>query len=114
MTLRFRNTLSRAVQPLVPIETGRIGMYTCGPTVYRFAHVGNLRTFLLADLIRRVVLYHGIDVLHVQNITDVGHLRDERFDQGEDRMLVAAFARRGGRGAGVAASRSSGSRAAAR
>jgi cysteinyl-tRNA synthetase len=87
---RFRDTLSRAVQPLVPIENGRIGIYTCGPTVYRFAHVGNLRTFLLADLIRRVVLYHGIDVLHVQNITDVGHLRDERFDQGEDRMLVAA------------------------
>ena len=65
-------------------------MYTCGPTVYRYAHVGNLRTFLLADLIRRVVLYHGVAVLHVQNITDVGHLRDERFDRGEDRMLVAA------------------------
>ncbi len=65
-------------------------MYSCGPTVYRFAHVGNLRTFLLADLIRRVVLYHGIPVLAVQNITDVGHLRDERFDRGEDRMLVAA------------------------
>ena len=65
-------------------------MYSCGPTVYRYAHVGNLRTFLLADLIRRVVLYHGIAVLHVQNITDVGHLRDERFDRGEDRMLVAA------------------------
>jgi cysteinyl-tRNA synthetase len=65
-------------------------MYACGPTVYRFAHVGNLRTFLLADLIRRVVLYHGVAVLAVQNITDVGHLRDERFDRGEDRMLVAA------------------------
>ena len=65
-------------------------MYACGPTVYRYAHVGNLRTFLLADLIRRVVLYHGIPVLAVQNITDVGHLRDERFDRGEDRMLVAA------------------------
>jgi cysteinyl-tRNA synthetase len=65
-------------------------MYACGPTVYRYAHVGNLRTFLLADLIRRVVLYHGTPVLAVQNITDVGHLRDERFDRGEDRMLVAA------------------------
>jgi cysteinyl-tRNA synthetase len=65
-------------------------MYSCGPTVYRFAHVGNLRTFLLPDLIRRVLLYHGTEVLHVQNITDVGHLRDERFDRGEDRMLVAA------------------------
>jgi cysteinyl-tRNA synthetase len=65
-------------------------MYTCGPTVYRYAHIGNLRTFLLADFIRRVLLYHGLEVFHVQNITDVGHMRDERFDRGEDRMLVAA------------------------
>src|SRR4029079_10861234 len=65
-------------------------MYTCGPTVYRYAHVGNLRSYLLADLIRRALLYHGLDVLHVKNITDVGHLRDERFDRGEDRMLVQA------------------------
>ena len=57
-------------------------MYTCGPTVYRYAHVGNLRSNLLADLIRRALLYHGIDVLHVKNITDVGHLRDEGFDRG--------------------------------
>src|SRR6185503_18683873 len=78
------------VEPVEPIDGERLRMYACGPTVYRFAHVGYLRTFLLADLIRRVVLYHGIPVLHVQNITDVGHLRDERFDRGEDRMLVAA------------------------
>lgn len=65
-------------------------MYTCGPTVYRYAHVGNLRTFLLADLIRRVILYHGIPVLHIKNITDVGHMRDERLDQGGDRILVQA------------------------
>jgi cysteinyl-tRNA synthetase len=90
MTLRLRNTLTRTVEPIVPLESGRVRMYTCGPTVYRFAHVGNLRSYLLADLIRRVLLYHGVDVLHVKNITDVGHLRDERFDRGEDRMLVAA------------------------
>ena len=90
MTLRLRNTLTRSVDPVEPSDGARLRMYSCGPTVYRFAHVGNLRTFLLADLIRRVVLYHGIPVLHVQNITDVGHLRDERFDRGEDRMLVAA------------------------
>jgi cysteinyl-tRNA synthetase len=90
MTLRLRNTLSRAVEPVEPADGERLRMYACGPTVYRYAHVGNLRTFLLADLIRRVVLYHGIPVLAVQNITDVGHLRDERFDRGEDRMLVAA------------------------
>jgi cysteinyl-tRNA synthetase len=90
MTLRLRNTLTRRVEPVEPLEPGRVGMYSCGPTVYRYAHVGNLRTFLLADLIRRTLLYHGLEVFHVQNITDVGHLRDERFDRGEDRMLVAA------------------------
>ncbi len=90
MTLRLRNTLGRRVEPVLPIETGRVRMYTCGPTVYRYAHVGNLRSYLLADLVRRALLYHGLDVVHVKNITDVGHLRDERFDRGEDRMLVAA------------------------
>jgi cysteinyl-tRNA synthetase len=90
MVLRLRNTLTRAVETVEPDDGQRLRMYSCGPTVYRYAHVGNLRTFLLADLIRRVVLYHGTPVLHVQNITDVGHLRDERFDRGEDRMLVAA------------------------
>ncbi len=90
MTLRLRNTLTRTVEPVAAADGVRLRMYSCGPTVYRFAHVGNLRTFLLADLVRRAVLYHGTDVLHVQNITDVGHLRDERFDRGEDRMLVAA------------------------
>ena len=90
MTLQLRNTLTRAIEPVEPADGQRLRMYACGPTVYRYAHVGNLRTFLLADLIRRVVLYHGTPVLAVQNITDVGHLRDERFDRGEDRMLVAA------------------------
>ncbi len=90
MVLLLRNTLSRQVQPIEPLERGRVGIYTCGPTVYRWAHVGNLRTFILADLVRRALLYHGLAVLHVKNITDVGHLRDERFDRGEDRMLVQA------------------------
>src|SRR3712207_8882790 len=88
MTLALTNTLRRSTQPIQPLEPGRVRMYSCGPTVYRYAHVGNLRTFLLPDLIRRVLLYHGVEVFHVQNITDVGHLRDERFDRGEDRMLV--------------------------
>jgi cysteinyl-tRNA synthetase len=90
MGLHLRNTLTRQVEPIEPIEPGRVGIYTCGPTVYRWAHVGNLRTYLLADLIRRALLYHGLTVFHVKNITDVGHLRDERFDRGEDRMLVQA------------------------
>jgi cysteinyl-tRNA synthetase len=88
--LALRNTLTRRVEPVVPLTAGTVRMYTCGPTVYRFAHIGNLRTFLLADFIRRALLYHGLQVVHVQNITDVGHMRDERFDRGEDRMLVAA------------------------
>ncbi|HSL34295.1 MAG TPA: cysteine--tRNA ligase [Candidatus Limnocylindrales bacterium] len=90
MTLRLRNTLSRSVEPVEPLDEETVRMYSCGPTVYRYAHVGNLRTFMLADFIRRVLLYHGLRVFHVQNITDVGHMRDERFDRGEDRMLVAA------------------------
>lgn len=90
MTLHLRDTLERAVRPVVPLAGGRVSMYTCGPTVYRYAHVGNLRSYLLADLIRRVLLYHGLQVVHVKNITDVGHLRDERFDRGGDRMLVQA------------------------
>jgi cysteinyl-tRNA synthetase len=65
-------------------------MYTCGPTVYRYAHIGNLRTFLLADLVRRALEADGVEVRQVQNITDVGHLTNERFDHGEDRMLVSA------------------------
>jgi cysteinyl-tRNA synthetase len=90
IALRLRNTLTRRVEAVVPPPDGVVRMYTCGPTVYRWAHVGNLRSYLLADLIRRALLYHGVPVLHVKNITDVGHLRDERFDRGEDRMLVAA------------------------
>ena len=91
--LRLRNTLTRHVDPVEPLEPGRVRMYTCGPTVYRYAHVGNLRSYLLADLIRRTLLYHGLEVFHVKNITDVGHLRDERFDRGADPMLVAGRAR---------------------
>jgi cysteinyl-tRNA synthetase len=90
VTLRIRNTLTRSVEPVEPLEPGRVRMYTCGPTVYRFAHVGNLRSNLLADLIRRVLVYHGFEVFHVKNITDVGHLREDEFDRGEDRMLVQA------------------------
>ena len=90
MTVRLRNTLTRQVEPLEPADGERVRMYTCGPTVYRHAHVGNLRTFMLADFIRRALLYHGIPVLHVKNITDVGHMRDEHHDHGGDRVLVQA------------------------
>jgi cysteinyl-tRNA synthetase len=90
VTLRLRDTLTRTVQAIEPLEPGRVRMYSCGPTVYRYAHIGNLRTFLLADLIRRALLYHGVEVLHVQNITDVGHLRADAAGREVDPMLVAA------------------------
>jgi cysteinyl-tRNA synthetase len=88
--LEVTNTLTRAREPLRPRTPGRATMYTCGPTVYRYAHVGNLRTFLLADLVRRALEADGVEVRQVQNITDVGHMTNEEFDRGEDRMLVSA------------------------
>ena len=88
MTLRLRNTLSRSIEPVEPIDGQTVRMYTCGPTVYRYAHVGNLRSYLLADLIRRTLRYHGLSVLHVKNITDVGHLRDEHGEQERGRPAV--------------------------
>ena len=88
--LRLRDTLSRSLVAIEPLEPGRVRMYSCGPTVYRYAHVGNLRTFLLADLIRRALLYHGLEVLHIQNITDVGHLRADAAGREVDPMLVSA------------------------
>jgi cysteinyl-tRNA synthetase len=88
--LELTNTLTRAKEPVRPRTPGRLSMYTCGPTVYRYAHVGNLRTFLLADLVRRALEAGGVEVRQVQNITDVGHMTNEAFDRGEDRMLVSA------------------------
>jgi cysteinyl-tRNA synthetase len=88
--LQVTNTLTRTKEPVAPTGPGPVRMYTCGPTVYRYAHVGNLRTFMLADLIRRALEADGVEVRQVQNITDVGHLTNERFDHGEDRMLVSA------------------------
>ena len=90
MNLRLRDTMTRSVVPVAASDGQRVRMYSCGPTVYRFAHVGNLRTFLLGDLIRRALLYHGVEVLHVQNITDVGHMREDAAGREVDPMLVAA------------------------
>src|SRR5215204_1145519 len=88
--LEVTNTLTRAKEPVRPGTPGRVTMYSCGPTVYRYAHIGNLRTFLLADLVRRALEVDGTEVHQVQNITDVGHMTNEEFDRGEDRMLVSA------------------------
>ena len=83
------DTLARAVVPMEPADGRTLTMYSCGPTVYRYAHIGNLRTFLMADLVRRAFEYQGIEVHHVQNITDVGHMTDELTDSGRDRMELA-------------------------
>jgi cysteinyl-tRNA synthetase len=89
-TVRLYNTLSRSKQELRPVEPGVARIYSCGPTVYRYAHVGNLRTFMLPDLLCRSLEYLGYRTEQVMNITDVGHLADDTFDRGEDKMLVAA------------------------
>src|SRR5579862_6562761 len=78
--LHLYNTLSRRVEPIVPLEPGHVRMYSCGPTVYRFIHIGNLRTFTMADWIRRTLVARGLRVTHIKNITDVGHMRQERLD----------------------------------
>ena len=84
----FYNTMTRRKERFVPLEPGRALIYSCGPTVYRYVHVGNLRTFLFADLLCRSLEYLGFDVRQVMNITDVGHLTEDDFDRGEDKMLV--------------------------
>src|SRR5215203_5963890 len=71
MALRLYNTLSRQVEPFEPLQSGRVSLYTCGPTVYNYAHIGNFRTFLFEDLLRRWLEASGFDVFHVMNITDV-------------------------------------------
>ncbi len=93
MSLRFTNTLSRAKEEFRALDpAGKlVRMYTCGPTVYRFAHVGNLRSYLAADVARRILEYHSYEVFQVKNITDVGHMRDDLQDQGEDKILFAAL-----------------------
>ncbi|TMF46533.1 MAG: cysteine--tRNA ligase [Chloroflexi bacterium] len=88
--MKIYNTLTRRVEEIVPLQAGKVKMYSCGPTVYRFIHIGNLRTFTMADWIRRAFEYRGFEVFHVKNITDVGHMRQEMVDRGEDKMLAQA------------------------
>ena len=90
--LRVYNTLSNKVEEITTIEPGAVRMYTCGPTVYRYAHIGNLRTYLMADWIRRIMGSHGYKVTQVKNITDVGHMRQEMLDTGGDKVILAALA----------------------
>jgi cysteinyl-tRNA synthetase len=87
--MRLFNTLTRELEDVRPVEEGHVTMYTCGPTVYRYAHLGNLRTFMLADLIRRSLEFEGFRVTQVMNITDVGHMTDEASTNAVDKMQLA-------------------------
>lgn len=87
--LYFYNTLTKKTEQFIPNEDGKVAMYTCGPTVYHYAHIGNLRSYIMEDLLEKTLRYIGYDVKRVMNITDVGHLSSDA-DTGEDKMLKGA------------------------
>lgn len=89
MKISLYNTLTRTKEEFKAIDNKKIGLYTCGPTVYNFAHLGNLRTYIFEDVLKRTLAYNGFEVKHVMNITDVGHLTDDA-DNGEDKMEKGA------------------------
>ena len=87
--MKLYNSLTRQKDVFVPHEPGKVSMYTCGPTVYHFAHIGNLRTYIMEDVLEKYLSYSGLNVTRVMNITDVGHLSSDG-DEGEDKMLKGA------------------------
>ena len=87
--MKLYNTLTKNVEEFVPNVEGKVNMYTCGPTVYHFAHIGNLRSYIMEDVLEKMFRYAGYDVKRVMNITDVGHLSSDA-DEGEDKMLKGA------------------------
>jgi cysteinyl-tRNA synthetase len=89
VTVRLYDTLTRKLEEVVPLDDRHVRIYTCGPTVYRYTHIGNLRSFLLSDLLRRALEFEGYQVTQILNITDVGHMTDEASDSGRDRMELA-------------------------
>ncbi|MQF69321.1 cysteine--tRNA ligase [SAR202 cluster bacterium AD-804-J14_MRT_500m] len=89
--LHIYNTLSKQVEEFKTLRPGHVSLYTCGPTVYRFAHIGNLRSYLMADWIRRTLMHQGLQVEHIKNITDVGHMRQEQLERGGDKVILAAL-----------------------
>ena len=89
MTLRLYNTQGRSVQDFKPIHDREVKMYCCGPTVYNYAHIGNLRSYVFEDTLRRCLELFGYTVEHVMNVTDVGHLTDDA-DEGEDKIVKSA------------------------
>jgi len=89
MPFAFYNTLGRTTQVFEPMQAGKAGFYGCGPTVYNYAHIGNLRAYVLHDVLVRSLRRAGFDVNHVMNITDVGHLSGDN-DEGDDKMVKSA------------------------
>lgn len=87
--VKLYNTLTKKVEPFKSNVEGKVNMYTCGPTVYHFAHIGNLRSYIMEDVLEKTLRYVGYDVKRVMNITDVGHLSSDA-DTGEDKMLAGA------------------------
>ena len=87
--MRLYNSLTKKVEDFVPNVEGKVGMYTCGPTVYHYAHIGNLRSYIMEDVLEKELRFEGYDVKRVMNITDVGHLSSDA-DTGEDKMLAGA------------------------
>ena len=87
--MKLFNTLTKKTEEFVPNVEGKVNMYTCGPTVYHFAHIGNLRSYIMEDVLEKLLRYSGYDVKRVMNITDVGHLSSDA-DTGEDKMLAGA------------------------
>lgn len=87
--MKLYNTLSKQIEEFVPHEPGKVKMYTCGPTVYHFAHIGNIRTYIMEDVLEKFLRFSGYDVTRVMNVTDVGHLSSDG-DTGEDKMVAGA------------------------
>src|SRR5574344_2384287 len=87
--MNIYNTLTKKIDEFVPNDPKHIKMYTCGPTVYHFAHIGNLRTYIMEDVLEKALNFVGYNVKRVMNITDVGHLTSDG-DTGEDKMLKGA------------------------
>lgn len=87
--MKIFNSLSKTVEEFVPVKKGHVGMYACGPTVYDYDHIGHGRKYVMDDLLRRTLTYNGLEVKHVQNITDVGHLSSDA-DEGEDKLAKGA------------------------
>ncbi len=87
--LKLYNTLTRKKEEFKPLKKGFVGMYSCGPTVYWFQHIGNLRSYIFSDILKRVFIYDGYKVKHVINVTDVGHLTSDA-DEGKDKIEEAA------------------------